>query len=187
MKHVRSYLAKRGGDYTHWFVTEWTAYLGYTLLAVLHPPDIKILTVQLLNMSIRRFTALGTASQVPNTRRNQHASFLKWDKEGFLFDPGEGTQRQMIFCGISATEITKIFITHFHGDHCLGLSSILQRLSLDKVQHPIQIYYPASGQNFFENIRGVSSYYDVAFIEPHPIEQEGVVFSDENFIVKHEG
>jgi len=135
-------------------------------------------------MSVRRFTALGTASQVPNTRRNQHASFLKWDKEGFLFDPGEGTQRQMIFSGISATEITKILITHFHGDHCLGLSSVLQRLSLDKVQHPVQIYYPASGQNFFENIRGVSSYYDVAFIEPHPIKQEGIIFSDENFTVK---
>jgi len=134
-------------------------------------------------MSVRRFTALGTASQVPNTRRNQHASFLKWDREGFLFDPGEGTQRQMIFSDISATEITKIFITHFHGDHCLGLSSILQRLSLDKVQHPVQIYYPASGQNFFENIRGVSSYYDVAFIDPHPIEQEGVIFFDQDLII----
>ncbi len=137
-------------------------------------------------MSVRRFTALGTASQVPNTRHNQHASFLKWDAEGFLFDPGEGTQRQMIFSGVSATEITKIFITHFHGDHCLGLPSILQRLSLDKVKHPVQIYFPASGMEFFENIRGISSYYDTAFIEPNPIEQEGIIFAGDKLTIRVE-
>ncbi len=137
----------------------------------------------LSNMTVRRFTALGTASQVPNTRRNQHASFLKWDREGFLFDPGEGTQRQMVFSGITANDITKIFITHFHGDHCLGLSSILQRLSLDRVNHPVNIYFPASGINYFENIRGVSSYYDTAIIKPCPIEDNGVIFKDNNLII----
>ena len=135
-------------------------------------------------MSVRRFTALGTASQVPNTKRNQHASFLTWDAEGFLFDPGEGTQRQMIYSGITATDITKIFITHFHGDHCLGLPSILQRLSLDKVKHTVDIYFPASGVQFFENIKGVSSYYDIALIEPHPIEEDGIVFEDDNMVIK---
>ena len=134
-------------------------------------------------MSVRRFTALGTASQVPNTIRNQHSSFLKWGTEGFLFDPGEGTQRQMIFSGISATDITKIFITHFHGDHCLGLASILQRLSLDRVQHTVQIYFPASGTTFFENIKGVASYYDVASIEPHPIKSNGIIYEDQNLVI----
>ena len=137
-------------------------------------------------MSVRKFTALGTASQVPNTRCNQHGSFLKWDTEGFLFDPGEGTQRQMIHTGISASEITKIFITHFHGDHCLGLPSILQRIALDRVKHPVQIYFPASGQKFFDNIRGVSSYYDTAFIEPHPISQEGVICTDDKLTIRTE-
>jgi len=134
-------------------------------------------------MSVRRFTAIGTASQVPTPRRNQHSSFLKWDAEGFLFDPGENTQQGMIRFGITATQITKIFITHFHGDHCLGLSSILQRLSLDKVPHTVQIYFPASGTNFYENIKGVSSYYDVAFLEPHPVEDEGVVYEDGELII----
>jgi ribonuclease Z len=134
-------------------------------------------------MSIRRFTALGTASQVPNTLRNQHSSFLKWDSEGFLFDPGENTQQQMMFSGISASEITKIFITHFHGDHCLGLSSILQRLSLDKVKHAVQIYFPASGKEFIDHIRGVASYYDVATIDSIPVEQEGVIYGDGSLII----
>ena len=59
-------------------------------------------------MSNRKFTALGTASQVPTRRRNHGGYFLHWDDEGILFDPGEGTQRQLIFAGISVTEITKI-------------------------------------------------------------------------------
>lgn len=134
-------------------------------------------------MSVRRFTALGTASQVPTTRRNQHGSFLNWDQHGFLFDPGEGTQRQMIFSGVTATDITKIFITHFHGDHCLGLSSILQRLSLDRVPHPVEIYFPASGTEYFAHIRGVASYYDVASIKPHPIAEEGIIFEDHTLVI----
>jgi len=134
-------------------------------------------------MSHRKFTALGTASQVPNTRANQHSSFFKWDTEGFLFDPGEGTQRQMIYAGITAPDITKIFITHFHGDHCLGLPSILQRISLDRVQHAIEIYYPASGMQFFENIKGISSFYDTAKIKPYPIEGAGVIFSDDKMTI----
>lgn len=134
-------------------------------------------------MSVRKFTALGTASQVPNARRNQHASFLKWDAEGFLFDPGENTQQGMIRTGITATDITKIFITHFHGDHCLGLSSILQRLSLDRVPHTVEIYFPASGIDFFHHIKGVSSYYDVAFLEPHPVYGDGVVYEDDKLVI----
>ena len=134
-------------------------------------------------MSIRRFTALGTASQVPNTRSSQHSSFLKWDAEGFLFDPGEGTQRQMIYAGITASEITKIFITHFHGDHCLGLPSILQRISLDRVRHTVEIYFPASGLQYFENIRAISSYYDRAKIQPRPIEKPDVIFSDDKLTI----
>lgn len=89
----------------------------------------------------------------------------------------------MIHAGITASDITKIFITHFHGDHCLGLPSILQRISLDRVQHTIEIYFPASGKKFFENIRGISSFYDTAKIKPCPIENAGVVFKDNNLTI----
>ena len=126
----------------------------------------------------RKFFALGTASQVPTRKRNHNGYFFKWDNEGFLFDPGEGTQRQMIYAGISAKDITKIFITHFHGDHCLGLPGILQRLSLDRVQHPIKIYFPASGMDYFHNLKHASIYYNTAIIEPYPINDEGVIFTN---------
>lgn len=135
-------------------------------------------------MSQRRFFALGTASQVPTRSRNHNGYFLRWDAEGFLFDPGEGTQRQMIHSGIAASDITKIFITHFHGDHCLGLAGVLQRISLDNVAHKIQIFYPKSGQKFFNNLKNASIYHQKAIIEENPIEQEGVIFEDKNLTIE---
>jgi ribonuclease Z len=120
-------------------------------------------------MSIRACTILGTASQVPTRSRNHNALFLQWDDLGILFDPGEGTQRQMLLAGLSATQITHICITHFHGDHCLGLAGIIQRLSLDRVDHPVEVIYPASGQVYFERLRHASSFYEVATLIPRPV------------------
>lgn len=124
-------------------------------------------------MSIRCVTFLGTASQVPTRARNHNAVFLQWDGLGLLFDPGEGTQRQMLLAGISATRITHICITHFHGDHCLGLAGIIQRLSLDRVSHPVTVAYPASGQAFFERLRHASAFHEVATLLPIPVEVGG--------------
>ncbi len=120
-------------------------------------------------MSSREVIILGTASQVPTRARNHHGAFLRWDELGILIDPGEGTQRQMTHVGLAASQITHIFVTHFHGDHCLGLSSVIQRISLDRVAHPIEIFYPASGQCFFERLRYASIYHDQAHLVPRPI------------------
>ena len=57
-------------------------------------------------MSGRSLYVLGTASQVPTRYRNHNGYLLRWDEHGLLFDPGEGTQRQMTFAGISAGDIT---------------------------------------------------------------------------------
>jgi ribonuclease Z len=135
-------------------------------------------------MSYRRFTALGTASQVPTRERNHNGYFLRWDEHGFLFDPGEATQRQMLFAGIAASEITKIFITHFHGDHCLGLPGVLQRLSLDRIAHGVEVYFPASGRKYFENLKNASIYHEAVEIKACPFEQNGVIFEDENLIIE---
>lgn len=130
-------------------------------------------------MSQHQFFALGTASQVPTKTRNHNGYFLKWGKEGLLFDPGEGTQRQMLYAGVSAKDITKILITHFHGDHCLGLPGVLQRISLDKVPHPVEVYFPASGLEYFNNLQHASIYYNTATIKICPITQAGVIYQDE--------
>jgi len=120
-------------------------------------------------MSAREVILLGTASQVPTRTRNHNAIFLRWDQLGILFDPGEGTQRQMLHAGIAATQITHIAITHFHGDHCLGLAAILQRISLDRVPHPVEVIYPKSGEPYFQRLRYSAIYHEQAEIVPRPI------------------
>lgn len=64
-------------------------------------------------MSARELHVLGTASQIPTRYRNHNGYFLRWDDQGFLFDPGEGTQRQLTLADISVSSITQICVTHF--------------------------------------------------------------------------
>jgi ribonuclease Z len=135
-------------------------------------------------MSSRVFIALGTSSQVPTRERNHNGYFLRWDGEGMLFDPGEGTQRQMTFASVSASDITKIFITHFHGDHCLGLPGVWQRLSLDKVPHAVQLFYPASGQRYVENLKNASIFHNFANVEERPFSEEGVIHESEDYWIE---
>ncbi len=96
---------------------------------------------------MRELVVLGTASQVPTRTRNHNGYLLRWDGEGLLFDPGEGTQRQLTLAGAPASAITRILLTHVHGDHCLGLPGVLSRMVLDGVQHPVHLHYPASGDD----------------------------------------
>jgi ribonuclease Z len=106
---------------------------------------------------VRELVVLGTASQVPTRTRNHNGYFLRWDGEGLLFDPGEGTQRQMIHAGIAASRITRICLTHVHGDHCFGLPGVLSRLVLDGVGHPVHLHYPASGDQVVRALLSVSA------------------------------
>ncbi|WP_127499632.1 ribonuclease Z [Actinoplanes solisilvae] len=118
---------------------------------------------------MRELVTLGTASQVPTRYRNHNGYVLRWDDEVILFDPGEGTQRQMLMAGLPVTPLKRICITHFHGDHSLGLPGILQRISLDKVPHPVTVHYPGAGQEFYDRLRHATSYWDNAEIVPSPI------------------
>jgi ribonuclease Z len=126
-------------------------------------------TGQALGMSAREFIVLGTASQAPTRHRNHNGYLLRWDAEGVLFDPGEGTQRQLLLAGVASSAIARICITHFHGDHCLGLPGILQRLSLHRVAHPVDVWYPAGGQEFYDRLRRCALYDDTVDVRPHPV------------------
>jgi ribonuclease Z len=124
---------------------------------------------------VRELVVLGTASQAPTRLRNHNGYLLRWDGEGILFDPGEGTQRQMAHAGVAANEITRLCITHFHGDHALGVPGIVQRLSLDRVAHPVYAHYPASGAAFFERLRHATPFYETAALIEQPVTEDGVV------------
>ena len=135
-------------------------------------------------MTVRDLTILGCSSQQPTRARNHGAYLVRWNEEGLLFDPGEGTQRQFIFANVAPTCVSHIFISHFHGDHCLGLGSMLMRLNLDKVTHPVHCHYPASGQMYFERLRYGAIYHQNIQIIEHPINNEGLVYEDAHFRIE---
>ncbi len=135
-------------------------------------------------MSVRDLTILGCSSQQPTRHRNQGAYLVRWNEEGLLFDPGEGTQRQFIFANVAPPCVTRIFVSHFHGDHCLGLGSMLLRLNLDRVTHPIHCYYPASGKRYFDRLRYSTIYHEQIHVIEHPVSEDGVVHDDGRFKIE---
>lgn len=135
-------------------------------------------------MTVRDIIILGCSSQQPTRKRNHGAYLVRWNEEGLLFDPGEGTQRQFIFAGIAPPCVTRIFVSHFHGDHCLGLGSMLMRLNLDKVPHPIHCYYPASGKVYFDRLRYGTIYHENIHVIEHPVESPGLVHEDAHFRIE---
>ena len=135
-------------------------------------------------MSARELVVLGSASQTPTRHRNHNGYLLRWDGHSVLFDPGEGTQRQLLLSGASPSGIRHICITHFHGDHCLGLPGMLQRLSLDQVDHPVEVLFPASGSAYFDRLRHASAYQDHLDVRPVPVTRDGPVSSTGPFTIE---
>ena len=124
-------------------------------------------------MSVRELVVLGTASQVPTRARAHHGAFVRFDDAGLLLDPGEGTQRQMILAGVTASQVTGIFLTHAHGDHCLGLPGVVQRCSLDGVTRTLPIHFPTAAAPFVERLTQATSFEPVTPIELRPTDPDG--------------
>lgn len=135
-------------------------------------------------MSERELIVLGTASQAPTRHRNHNGYLLRWDGAGVLFDPGEGTQRQFALADVSPSSVTHICITHFHGDHCLGLPGVIMRMALDQGQRPVPIHYPASGQQYFDRLRFASAGQEQVPVDGRAVTEPGVVHVDDRFILR---
>jgi ribonuclease Z len=123
----------------------------------------------------RELVVLGCASQAPTRYRNHNGYFLRWDDEGILFDPGEGTQRQLLLAGVAASSISRICVTHFHGDHCLGLPGVFGRLTLDQAARTVDVYYPAAGQPYLDRLRHASVSDREPSLQPWPVGAAGEV------------
>ena len=89
-----------------------------------------------------RLTFLGTAGSWPTKERSASAIALDLEKELILLDCGEGTQRQFFQSSASFMRVRRVFITHFHGDHFLGLPGLIQSMCLNHRTDPLDIYGP---------------------------------------------
>ncbi|PPK97999.1 ribonuclease Z [Kineococcus xinjiangensis] len=108
-------------------------------------------------MSARELVVLGTASQAPTRTRNHNGYLLRWDGDAVLFDPGEGTQRQVVHAGVSVTRVGRICVTHAHNDHCLGLPGVLARMHLEGVTRRVPVHGPAAATDHLRALVGVAA------------------------------
>lgn len=123
---------------------------------------------------------LGTSSAIPTSHRNHSAVALKAFGEIFLFDCGEGTQLQMSKAKISPMKINNIFITHFHGDHILGLPGIIQSMAFRGRKNPLHIFGPKGLVEMVSIIRNFG-YFSLTFeIYMHEID-DGIILEEENY------
>lgn len=95
---------------------------------------------------------LGTSCMVPTKERNHQSIYLSYRGEGVLVDCGEGTQRQLKIAGIKPTKISVILITHWHGDHVLGLPGLIQTLNALGFEHTLRIYGPVNSKKYFNHM-----------------------------------
>jgi ribonuclease Z len=95
---------------------------------------------------------LGTGGSIPTPKRGLSAVAVRRKTELLLFDCGEGTQRQMVQVGVGFHRKAKVFVTHMHGDHVLGLPGLLQTMSLLGRTNKLEIYGPQGITAFVEAI-----------------------------------
>lgn len=89
-----------------------------------------------------RFAFLGTGGSYPSRERMTQAFAVRTNGDVVLFDCGEGAQRQMMLSSFSFMQVKTICITHFHGDHVLGLPGLIQTMQLNDRREPLDILVP---------------------------------------------
>ena len=128
-------------------------------------------------------TFLGTSSAVHSNTRSHPSIVLKAFGETILFDCGEGTQRQLIYAKISPMKISKIFISHYHGDHILGIPGLLQSMSFRGRETKLTIYGPKGLDNLRDAISslGFPNFdFPLEWIEV----DSGTIIENEEYVIK---
>ncbi|MGH1503445.1 MAG: ribonuclease Z [Acidimicrobiales bacterium] len=120
-------------------------------------------------MSTREIVMLGTASQSPTRHRNHNGYALRWDDRLVFFDPGEGFQRQCTMAGIAIARADAVCLTHFHGDHCLGVPGLIARRGADQCTEPLAFWYPGDGQDYFDKLATCTASMALPPLDPRPI------------------
>jgi ribonuclease Z len=127
---------------------------------------------------------LGTAGSVPTSKRNLPAVLIQRGNEQLMFDCGEGAQRQMIKAKVGFHKKMKLFISHMHGDHVLGLPGLLQTMALMDRQRKLEIYGPDGIKRFLEDTREALHFALTFPVEIHEIYDAGVVCREEEYVVE---
>lgn len=132
-----------------------------------------------------QITFLGTSSGVPTRSRNVSSVALRLPQraEFWLFDCGEGTQHQLLRSELKSSQISRIFITHLHGDHIFGLMGLLASCGMAGNVEKIDIYGPSGLSEYLSASKRYSQTHFSYPVQVHTV-KPGVIFEDDEFIVK---
>lgn len=129
-------------------------------------------------------TFLGTGAGIPSTKRNVSSTALRLDSgDIWLFDCGEATQHQILSASITLSKITKIFITHLHGDHIFGLPGLLGSRSFQGGESELVIYGPKGIKSFIETALRVSKTHLRYSLRIDEIE-DGIELNEKGFTIR---
>ncbi len=112
---------------------------------------------------------LGTSSQIPTAKRNHISVLLTYEGENILLDCGEGTQRQFRKAKLNPCKVTRILISHWHGDHVLGIPGLLETLAFSGYNKTLFIYGPRGTKSFMKKLLEA-----FVFFREYPIHVEEV-------------
>ncbi len=127
---------------------------------------------------------LGTSCMQPTKERNHPGFVLSYGTENILFDCGENIQRQMRIAGIKPAKITKILISHWHGDHVLGLPGIMQTMGASQFSGKLVIYGPKGTKENLKKIMSVFAKADVIEHEIVEITKSCKIVENDEFILE---
>lgn len=131
-----------------------------------------------------QITFLGTSSGVPTRSRNVSSVALRLPQRAqmWLFDCGEGTQHQILRSDLKISQLSRIFITHLHGDHIFGLMGLLATCGLAGNTKQVDVYGPPKLEEYLRACGRYSSTHLSYAMHVHTV-QPGVVYEDDEFIV----
>ncbi|MFZ5955771.1 MAG: ribonuclease Z [Nanoarchaeota archaeon] len=127
---------------------------------------------------------LGTGSSIPTKKRSHPAVLFQFKDENILIDCGEGTQRQFRIGNLNPCKLTRILITHWHGDHVLGLPGLLQTLALNGYNKTLEIYGPETSKKMIDLYQKLFVHEEKISISCHDI--SGKFFETEDFYIEAE-
>ncbi|MBS3080722.1 ribonuclease Z [Candidatus Pacearchaeota archaeon] len=125
---------------------------------------------------------LGTSQAIPTETRNHTSILLMYKGENILVDCGEGTQRQFRKAKLNPCKITKLLITHWHGDHVLGIPGLFQTLALNNYAKKLEIYGPRGTQRLINELMRI--FIPVNKISVEVKEVNGKFFENEDFCLE---
>ena len=130
-----------------------------------------------------KITFLGTGSMIPTKNRNHNALLIKFRDENILLDCGDGTQRQLIKAGFSPPRLTRLIITHWHGDHFLGLPGLIENLAKNQYHGTFPIYGVPGSIHRINLITEAMILQGKLHYEVHEVHKDGVFIDESHFTV----